>query len=329
MVEASLRYLNSLPTYAIFLSSAVTKSIMAPRMPLLPFGSRNCAFHRSRTSRVAFYATHIASPAAPIDAPEHPKFVDIPTPPQERASYIPEVKGTLPVPRQLFLPKGPNKTSLDYLAAVTKEPRHQPGITRSEVTQWKARAAELRRKYLREGLVELRRRKESIDKTVGARSARRQALYEEAVHRPEREDERLTTPTLPRSIKSGFLLNVANSQRKEDIKLREANAKVHKKRRDEEVRADLQSLYMNARTFVVNEKDLDDLVEDVFEGNLLSKFPEKGIWDKGYDVPDTVSSLLNSSKSRQQAVRGARSATEAAFARRVTQIAEELTGGKL
>ena len=175
--------------------------------------------------------------------------------------------------------------------------------------------------------MELRRRKEHIDKTIGARSARRQALYEEAVHRPEREDERLTTPTLPHSMKSKYFLNVADPKRGQRIVQKRAQAKAHQDNRNEEIRTDLQSLYMNARTFVVTEQDLNNLVEDVFENHPWWKAnPTRSIWEKGHDSPDTVAKLLNVNTARQSAVR---KENMGVFARRVTKIAEELTGGKL
>ena len=178
--------------------------------------------------------------------------------------------------------------------------------------------------------MELRRRKESTDKRVEARSARRQALYEEAVHRPEREDVRLTTPTLPHSMKSGFFLNVTDPERSERIRDSKNRAKAHETDRKEQVRTDLHSLYMNARTFVVTERDLDNLVEDVFENDEWFKVnPDRGIWDKHYDRPDTVADLLTAQRPRGKAVDAEAKTTDRLFADRAIRIAEELTGGKM
>ena len=177
--------------------------------------------------------------------------------------------------------------------------------------------------------MELHRRKEITDRRVGARSARRQALYEEAVRRPEREDERLTTPSLPHLMKSGFFLNVTDPER--DIRIRDSKdrSKNHMADRKEEIRADLHSLYINARTFVVTERDLEDLIEDVFENDKWYQVnPDRGIWDKGFDRPDTVAELLTAQRHRPKAVAGP-SKSDRLFADRATRIAEELTGGKL
>ncbi|MCJ1312627.1 hypothetical protein MMC25_006302 [Agyrium rufum] len=266
--------------------------------------------------------------------PESPRFIDVPQPPQQAARRKSQMKGILPVPRKIFDPEGPDKTSPNYLAAVTKEPQNPPRILGPEdpkfdLVQWKVRQAALRRKNLREGLVELARRKKKIDAQLGAQSARKQALYEEAVHRPEREDERLTMPSIPQNMRVGVFSNVTDPNRKKRIAEKIENTKRHLAQKAEDKRTSLHSLYMTARSFIVTEAALNAHVDQVFDDQFYKANPDRSIWDRGWGMPDTVEKMLNEQGGLSEKAIESNQGSSPIIAKRVKKITEELTGGKM
>ena len=141
--------------------------------------------------------------------------------------------------------------------------------------------AENRRTNLREGLVELHKRKTLQDKMVAARSKNRSIAREKALHAPQREDERLHT------------------------------------------------LYMNARSFITTEEELDAEIEKIFvedphaSGNL-----NDNIWSvKG--APPSVLTMLSAVNNTQKKAIDFHRGPAALTGRRMKKIAEELTGGTM
>ena len=242
------------------------------------------------------------------------------------------MKGVLPVPRKLFPEGSPDKTSPEYLAAVTPEPSVKKNLSSADPStvkyvEWRARSAATRRKNLREGLVELQYRKEKIDRHVAAKSAFKRAEYDRAVHKPEREDERLTNPSITQLMTPGYFANLPDPDRKELI----AGKREKVRRKDmadrEERRNALHSLYMNARSFIVTESALNSKVDEVFDDEWFKSYPGRSIWDKE-EFPDTVQTMLHVANRN-----GSKAVQNAGYAyitrERVQRIAEELTGGKM
>ena len=183
----------------------------------------------------------------------------------------------------------------------------------------------MRRRNLREGLVELRKRKTRIDKRVAAQSVEKKALYERAVHKPEREDERLTRPTVTTNMTPISLTHIPDPNRKERIALKKERVAAREQEKTEERRNALHSLYMNARSFIVTEEALDAEVDRVFDDPSLQG---RSIWDRD-GVPDSIKGLMNSAnKNSNNAIEQA-SGHIGITKRRVQRIAEELTGGKM
>ncbi|KAL9118964.1 MAG: hypothetical protein Q9187_004484 [Circinaria calcarea] len=307
---------------------------MALRLtPSTCFSSRQAL----RKSSLVWSLSRNASSSTPTSTyqipPESPKFIEIPMAPQRQARVNIPVKGVLPVPRQIFPRGSADKTSPPYLAAVTLEPTSKKDMTSidpstKDYIEWKARSAAVRRRNLREGLVELQHRKQRIDRRLAASSAFKQAENYRALHQSEREDERFTNPSITHKLTPGYLANIPDPDRKKRIAKKKAKVKSKETREMEERRSALHSLYMNARDFIVTEAALNTKIDEVFDEEWFKNNPGRSIWDRE-NLPHTVQSLLHeANRSGYKAVQ--HNAGYAKITReRVQRIAEELTGGKM
>ena len=266
--------------------------------------------------------------------PESPKFIDVPQPPQQEAFRKREVKGVLPVPRQIFPRRRQDKTSPEYLEAVIPEPRttrshslNQPSQVK-EFLDWKSRLAATRRRNLRDGLRELHRRKEITDRRLAARTAYKQAEHERRIHEPEREDERLTNPSIIKAMIPGYMGMLQDPDRDARVARKRMNFMAKENEKMEERRNALHSLYMNARGFIVTESELNARVDEVFDDPFYRRNPDRSVWDKD-GFPISVQRMIaDANKSAGKAI--AQSSGYAQITRdRVQRIAEELTGGKM
>ena len=266
--------------------------------------------------------------------PESPKFIEVPQPPQQEAFRKREVKGVLPVPRQIFPRRRLDKTSPEYLEAVIPEPKttkNHPLKHLSDVKEfvdWKSRLAATRRRNLRDGLRELHRRKEITDRRLAARTAFKHAEHERKIHKPEREDERLTNPSIIKAMTPGYMGMLQDPNRDARIARKRMNFMAKEKEKMEERRNALHSLYMNARDFIVTESELNERVDEVFDDTFYKRNPDRSVWDKD-GFPISVHRMLaDANKSAGKAI--AQSSGYAQITRdRVQRIAEELTGGKM
>lgn len=84
----------------------------------------------------------------------------------------------------------------------------------------------------------------------------------------------------------------------------------------------LHSLYMNARSFIVTEEELNKKVDEVFDDPWYQLNPEHSVWDKEGFPNSMQSMLLDTVKARSEAV-------NELTKRRAKRLAEELTGGKM
>ena len=266
--------------------------------------------------------------------PESPKFIDVPQPPQQEAFRKREVKGVLPVPRQIFPRRRQDKTSPEYLEAVIPEPKSTKSHSSKHLSQvkefvdWKSRLAATRRKNLRDGLRELHRRKEISDRRLAARTAFKQAEHERRIHEPEREDERLTNPSIIKAMTPGYMGMLQDPDRDARIARKRMNYTAKENEKMEERRNALHSLYMNARDFIVTEGELNARVDEAFDDAFYKRNPGRSVWDKE-GFPYTVERMIaHANKNVGKAI--AQSSDYAQITReRVQRIAEELTGGKM
>ncbi len=232
--------------------------------------------------------------------PVSPKFIEVPTTPQPQARPKLDIKGTLPPPRNLFPARALKKTSKTYLDAVTKEPKEQREPA-NEYVAWKRRMAASRRTNLREGLVELYKRKKD-------------------------HDGRLTDPTIKeanRILQSGPIPDPNRA-----VRIAEKAARVQAKEaaREEQRKNALHTLYMQARSFITTEEELDAKIEEIFQA------PPEGETDSIWDVtkaPPTVMDMLSQVNNTQREAIKFHASPAQITGQRMKKIAEELTGGKM
>lgn len=261
--------------------------------------------------------------------PESPNFIDVPQPLQPDLPSKPQVKGTLPVPREIFPARRKDKPTEAYISAATPLPSKERTIDENdpnkELIEWKQRMAEIRRKNLREGLRELYERKRKTERMMEKRSRERQAQRERILRQPQREDERLTSPSVIQAMqptKSGVLPDPDREERLAQARLR---VQVKEAEKQAERQDSLHTLYMNARNFITTEEQLAAEIDRVFpEGENPAwrndHQPGENIWNLG--LPPTIQSTLTDAKKSEAArwdvIQG-----------RVKKLAEEITGGKM
>jgi len=171
-----------------------------------------------------------------------------------------------------------------------------------------------RRQNLREGIIELAEKKKAFDdkraRVLGKRAAERQEL----LNRKEREDVRLTLPSVLSTIKNAEGFRDPNRTGR----LEKSRAKLNKQiaAKLEARREQLHNLYLNASSFLLTERQLDGAIDAEFDEKLLEKI-----------LPLTVSEMLTQrAKGPTMANFGSMTAKESEL---IMEAAAALTGGKL
>ncbi|QKX53659.1 uncharacterized protein TRUGW13939_00738 [Talaromyces rugulosus] len=283
--------------------------------------SRSC-----RTARVQARSFSVSSKLRV--GPESPNYIEIPRTLQPDLPSKPKVKGTLPVPREIFPPRRADKPTWTYITAATLEPKENPVKAdgpHAEAIEWKNKMAELRRANLREGLVELYQRKLNTDAFMTRRSAAKQARRQRVFDQPPREDERLTRPTVVKAMEptQGTVLSDPNREKRITVSRQRVLAKQRVK---SEIRQeDLHTLYMNARTFITTEAQLDKEIETKFSEDGGREWDSdsgagNNVWAKGAppSIQDIVRNQTTSDAGRWRVEQ-----------ERMRKVVEELTGGKI
>lgn len=273
--------------------------------------------------------------------PEHPRYIEIPEPPQQTVPYNPPVKGVLPIPRNVFAGTAKDLSSDAQIALSTKEPAPGRKVAPRSRQEWQVKMSELRRQNLREGLKSLKARQQSELQRVSKRSQATQAERMERLNRPEREDERLTAPSNSLNLDALFNQPIPDPTREERLERKKLNVEAAALRKQEQRLDALHTLYMNAREFIVTPEQLDKAVDQAFGtlenpirfgsssmGSSESYPQSKSIWAVGR--PDRVQDMLN----RANGVPGSRAMDNAGGSddiskERIRRIAESLTGGKM
>lgn len=266
--------------------------------------------------------------------PESPNYVDVPQPIQPDLPSKKQVKGTLPVPREIFPRRRPDKPTEAYISSATPLPTKErttttaaadPHDPQTSHIEWKKQMAESRRQNLREGLLELYDRKQEMDKFMMRRSYAKQRRREEVLNQPEREDERLTRPSVVQEMlpKRGGVL----PDPEREARLATSRAKVEEARMNKRFEREdsVHTLYMNARNFITTEAQLAAEIERVFpdgenEAWLNDQQYGESIWNLG--VPTSVQSTVTEAKRNE-------TARWDLIQKRVKKLGEELTGGKI
>ncbi|EMC94730.1 hypothetical protein BAUCODRAFT_149834 [Baudoinia panamericana UAMH 10762] len=267
--------------------------------------------------------------------PEHPRYIDFPSPPQPNVPDRPFIKGRLPVPRDIFSgTKGADKASESWLNQHTKESKRPSAAQPGSREEWKSQLSDSRRRNLREGLASLRARRTRQLTAASERSRRNQAAREAALHAPEREDDRLTTPSHALDL-SALLTNPPNQLPDPSRPLRlarsRANLTAHTSLRAEQRNAHLNTLHHHARNFIVTPAQLDAAIEEAFGTNTNPRTFEgrqedrASVWAEGRPVK--VVEMLGVGGGRGGAE--GRVAVTEVNRERMRRLAEVLTGGKM
>lgn len=261
--------------------------------------------------------------------PESPHYLDIPRIIQPSNPVKPKVKGTLPVPREIFPARRADKPSQQYVEAVsparTKKPSRASDELEREQQIFKLKMADRRRSHLRESLSVLHERKVAAENTMITRSRLTQERRQRIFNQPEPEDERLTRPSVVAAMlapNDTFLRDAGREQRLAFSKARLEAKQAQKKAQHHD---DLHSLYMHARTFITTEEQLFEEINRVFpDGENVDwrndHQPGENVWNLG--TPPTVQSAVNETRKSE-------TARWDVTQDRVKKLGEQLTGGKI
>jgi hypothetical protein len=177
----------------------------------------------------------------------------------------------------------------------------------------------------------LRIRTNTANRRRTERTTQRQAEREELLHRPEREDERLTAPSHGLDLDKLMHGPPPDPNREYRLKIKAENV-ADRDSKERALRRDhLHDLYMQARTFIVTPQQLDKAVDEAFgtADNPVTFNSGTSMWT--YGKPDSLQDMLNRANQT-----GGRGALESAGNRgssvqseRMRRIAEVLTGGKM
>ena len=256
---------------------------------------RNC---RTAAVQVRGFAS---SPSLRV-GPESPSYIDVPQTIQPEKASKRRVKGTLPVPREIFPARRTDKPSKEYLAAATSLPTNQtpvdPNDPHAEYIESKRRMADMRRNNLREGLLELHKRKKGTDNAMMARSTAKQQQREKIFRQPDRDDEVLTRPSVVQEMQPKKLPVLPDPDRAERLAKSRARLEAVNAQKQLERTANLQALYMSARDFITTEAQLAAAIEREFpegpnEAFRNDQFQGENIWNVG--PPPTVQSIVHDS----------------------------------
>lgn len=271
--------------------------------------------------------------------PQSPNYIEVPKPLQPTFPIKPKVQGHLPIPRDIFKTRNHHaKESEAFLAESTKLPQKLkvpgPHSRDAQYRLYKQRLAEQRRTNLQQGVKELHERKTITEAKYLSKIQAIGAYRRKVAMAPPREVDILTQTSIQKGIRD-FLAD-GLPERPDNIAARRA-AYQRRAQKVQAVRTSrLHDLYTNARTFIVNESQLDCAITEAFgtEESPMG-WDEKGQMGplKSGDVstknglspwkgpmPEGIGDRLQKLKGGE----GVGLARE-----RVKKLAEELTGGKL
>ncbi|KAJ4286685.1 hypothetical protein N0V90_012937 [Kalmusia sp. IMI 367209] len=308
---------------------------MPPRIPVrFPWASRQAAAPTNGLN--ASLALRTFSSTAPSLAlgPESPNYIEVPKPLQPTFPLKPEVKGHLPVPRDVFKTRSQHaKETETFIARSTRDPKKvaQPGpySKDAEYRLYKQRLADARKKAFREGVKELHERKVTTEAALTAQIKKSNANRRALAMAPPRTVDVLTQTSISKGIRDFLDDKLPRTPR---VVVAATRRKAYEKRlakQDAVRRSRLHDLYTNAREFIVNEEQLDQAIEKAFgtdekpvrwdnRGEITPIASGVSPWEGG--VPEGVGDRLQKLKGGE----GVGLAKE-----RVKKVAEELTGGKM
>lgn len=263
--------------------------------------------------------------------PQSPDYIPVPTPPLSEEKKLERVRGSLPVPRKVFPQvKDSRKLEASYVEEVYPHSEKKPAPETLEPDHpraWKRLMAENRRTNLRSGLKGLWTRKERKDKRTAKLTAEKHKAHIEAGLAPERLDEFLTRSTISaETLQTEVLPDPQRFEKAEASRqlMEQKEAEKKEARRDA-----LMELYMNAREFIVDEKQLKAEIDRMFSENYWRDSAKDSAWDEWgtqagiFDMVGRVARDAPGNSMEQYTVDYSRNM------KRQKRTAEELTGGKI
>ncbi|GAM88453.1 hypothetical protein ANO11243_064860 [Dothideomycetidae sp. 11243] len=264
-------------------------------------------------------------------SPESPRYIDIPTPPQQTSTPTKRIKGVLPVPRDVMARRTPASISASIRDRTTP---HEPT---SPKERFEAHMTSLRKTNLRTAAEALHVRRTAAEKETQQRSRASRRERDAALLAPEHFADRLTAPTLDASVaaelaryeRKAALPDPAREKRLVKARKRVARTEEGLKAR----RADaLHTLYMNARTFVVDEQGLNRAIDEAFgtvdePHNFGGDMPS--LWSKGAPPKINEMALGMAGLGRSALQRDVELGQMEVLKDRVRRMAEGVTGGKM
>lgn len=193
-------------------------------------------------------------------SPESPAYVEIPRPPTVRAFTPARQKGKLPHPKSIPYKLSPEPATNE--PAPRKPPTGVDAETAAYIV-WKGKLAESRRRNLREGMTELQQRQRGQEERRAKVLARRNQEREALLAAKQREDVRLTLPSVLSTLRMD---DGSHMERIGEERLAEKRA-VWEQKEAEKSRARMEcfhELYLNAKDFILTEKQLDEAIEREF-----------------------------------------------------------------
>ncbi|KAF2643522.1 hypothetical protein P280DRAFT_467541 [Massarina eburnea CBS 473.64] len=308
---------------------------MPPRIPV-----RSSWAARSAVQPINAYSSPLcirafsSTPTPLALGPESPNYVEVPKPLQPTWPLEPDLKGHLPVPRDVFKTRSKlSKESPKFVARTTKEPAKVkvpgPYSKDGDYRLYKQRLADARRKAFREGVQELHERKVTIEEQHLEKVQKAGAEKRALAMAPPREVDVLTQTSIDQNIRLFLENKLPRTPRRVIVQARRKGFARRMASQDAVRRSHLHDLYTNAREFIVSEAQLDEAIEKAFgtvekpvrwnnQGSIHPSATGMSPWDG--PLPDGISDKMRKLKGGE----GVGLAKE-----RVRQVAEVLTGGKI
>ncbi|KAJ4330033.1 hypothetical protein N0V87_010351 [Didymella glomerata] len=282
-----------------------------------------------------------STPAAFALGPQSPNYIEVPKPAQPTFPIDPNVKGHLPIPRDITKTRSQHANVEDFLQHTTKDAENRtvpgPFSRDADVRLYKQRLADARKEALREGVKELHARKVTSEAQHLDRIQQSGELRRKLAMAPRREVDILTETSVAKGVRD-FLADRLPAPEKNIAARRRAYDK--RMAAQEAVRQSrLHDLYTNARTFIVSEEQLDQAIEEAFgtddnpvgwdmrgqEGRRLDK-DSSGV--SGYEgLSPWTGPMPEGVGDKMERLRGGEGVGLAK--ERIKKLAEELTGGKM
>ena len=151
---------------------------------------------------------------------------------------------------------------------------------------------------------------------------------------PEREDERLTSPSHGLDLEKLLHGPLEDPTREARLAHKARNVALHASAKQADRADNLHTLYMRARSFIVTPSQLDAAVDQAFGTNDQpvqfggGAFQGSSMWAMG--KPDSVQDMLNrANQTGSSKAVDSRGGYTDVNSERVRRIAEKLTGGEM